>query len=46
MNEVLIDLRNAVNSIPEFYYSIPTVRILNDDLQIDIEEIKNYERRS
>jgi hypothetical protein len=45
MNEILLDLTNAVNSIPEFYYTMPTVSILNDNLDIDNEEIKYYERR-
>ncbi len=45
MNEILFDLKNAVNSIPDFYYTMPTVSILNDNLDIDNEEIKYYERR-
>jgi hypothetical protein len=45
MNEILIDLKNAVNSIPEFYYTMPTVSVINDNLNIDNDESKYYERR-
>lgn len=45
MNEILLDLISAVNSIPEFYYTMPTVSVLNDNLEIDNNELKNYERR-
>jgi len=45
MNEILIDLKNAVNSIPEFYYTMPTVNVINDNLDIDNDKLKRYERR-
>lgn len=45
MNEILIDLKNAVNSIPEFYYTMSTVNIINDNVDIDNDELKFYERR-
>lgn len=45
MNEILLDLKKAVNSIPEFYYTMPTVNVINDNLDIDNDEFKFYERR-
>ncbi len=45
MNDILEDLKQAVNSITEFYYTMPTVSVINDTLSIDTDEIKVYERR-
>ena len=45
MNEIITDLKKAINSIPVFYYTMPTVSVLNDNLNIDTDETKLYERR-
>jgi hypothetical protein len=45
MNEILKDLNKALDSVSEFYYGMPTVVLENDNLDVDEEEIKYYERR-
>lgn len=45
MNNVLTDLANAINAIPDFYYRMDDVSINEDTLTINAELSKHYERR-
>ena len=40
MNEILQDLKTSIDSIPEYYYSVPTVVIKDDELITVSEELK------
>lgn len=45
MNKILLDLKKSINSISRFYYDMPTVFFEDDNLNIDFDDIKYYERR-
>lgn len=45
MNEVLKDLYTAINLIEEFYYVMPDVKVENDEISVNDNEFKFYERR-
>lgn len=45
MNEVLTDLKTALNSIDPFYYEMPEVSISSKGMHVDEDSVKNYERR-
>ncbi|WP_151087886.1 hypothetical protein [Hymenobacter baengnokdamensis] len=45
MNNILTDFAGAIDSIPNFYYNMDDVSILNDELVINKELSKPYERR-
>jgi hypothetical protein len=45
MNEILNDLHKAIDSIEEFYYTIPNVKVINDKISLNDNEFKFYERR-
>ena len=45
MNQVLQDLINAINNIPESYYEMPTVAVQADNLVTTSRDSKKYERR-
>jgi hypothetical protein len=44
-NKIIDDLCKVVDSIEEFYYSMPTVHIKNNELKVVFDDLKNYERR-
>lgn len=45
MEDILIDLAIAICDIDEFYYSITKADYMNDELCVDNEDIRVYERR-